>query len=268
MVLVLLGAGFASADEPPQVRARLVADTDRLEPGGTVHIGVLFEMAPGWHIYWSNPGDSGLATAVDLALPDGFEAAGLRWPTPIRFEQPGHLTGYGYEGTTLLAAEVALPREPTVGDLKVDADVSWLACREVCVLGSASLVDSWPLPVADAAFDRWRRELPGDDPPFEVSVTGGVDPGSRHGALSLWLRWPEPPDDIGFFPGDVEALRITDVRVQTRGSLTRVDLAVRLLDSGPDRPTGLAAVVAAGDPAEPRSSWEILVPIGVTPNTQ
>ena len=26
--------------------------------GGTVTLGLKFELAPGWHIYWSNPGDA------------------------------------------------------------------------------------------------------------------------------------------------------------------------------------------------------------------
>jgi hypothetical protein len=268
MAVLLMSTGAAAADQTSQVRARLVADTDRLVPAGSLQIGVLLEMAPGWHVYWRNPGDAGLATEVRLALPQGFEAGHLRWPAPLRFVQPGNLIGYGYEGSALLAAEVAVPRDLLLDDLMFAADVSWLACREVCVLGSASLVESWPLPVADVAFERWRRELPGDDPPFEVSVTGGVEPGSRQGVLSLWLQWPDPPGDVGFFPADAEAVKVSDVRVQTRGSLTRIDCSARLLESGSERPTGFAAVVAAGNAAEARSSWKILVPIGDALNTQ
>jgi DsbC/DsbD-like thiol-disulfide interchange protein len=258
---VLLGTSVAAADEPPRVWARLVADSARLEPGGDVRIGVLLEMEPGWHVYWKNPGDSGLATEVRWSLPSGFEASDLRWPTPIHFVQPGDLTAYGYEGSVLLASDVRVSTVPAGAAPKVAAEVSWLACRDVCVLGSASLEQSWPLPVAEAAFDRWQTELPGGYPPFSVSTTGGLAPGARKGELTIWLRWPEPPGDVDLFPDAGEALKVSNVKVQTRGSLTRVDLAVTVLGSGADRPDGLAAVVAAEAPARSRRSWKIAVPV-------
>jgi DsbC/DsbD-like thiol-disulfide interchange protein len=44
--------------------ARLVADVASVEPGTTFTTGIVLTMAPGWHIYWKNPGESGLATSI------------------------------------------------------------------------------------------------------------------------------------------------------------------------------------------------------------
>jgi DsbC/DsbD-like thiol-disulfide interchange protein len=175
--------------------------------------------------------------------------------------QPGDLTAYGYEGSVLLAADVRVSSVPMSEAPKVAAEVSWLACRDVCVLGSASLEQSWPLPVVEAAFGRWRSDLPVGDPPFSMSTTGGLAPGVRTGELTVWLQWPEPPGDVDLFPAAGASLKVSDVKVQTRGSLTRIDLTVTLLGSGSDRPAGLAAVAAAGGPAGSRRSWEISIPI-------
>jgi hypothetical protein len=102
-------AAVVGAADTPHVGARLVSDTASLEPGSTVRVGVLFEMEPGWHVYWKNPGDSGLATEVLLEPPVGFESMdradnkefhdsnGL--PQPILVDQDG-IVGHLYGAAT------------------------------------------------------------------------------------------------------------------------------------------------------------------------
>lgn len=258
---MLSAAAASAAAEAPLVQARLVVESAQLEPGDTLHIGVLFEIGPGWHIYWRNPGDGGLATDVRFELPDGLQARDLQWPAPIQFEQPGALTAYGYEGSVLLASEVDVVGGAPSRSMTVAAEVSWLACRDVCVLGSASLEETWPPPVDEAAFAQWRAGLPESDPPFGLSTTGGVGAGARTGQLSVWLQWPDPPAEVSFFPVAGDAVKVSDVRVRTRGSLTRVDLAVTVLGR---QPSGMTAVIAAADRAGLRRSWEVVVPMAAT----
>ena len=50
----------------------------------------------GWHVYWRNPGDSGLATALNWTLPPGVTAGELQWPYPHR-SQLGDIVNYGYD---------------------------------------------------------------------------------------------------------------------------------------------------------------------------
>ena len=78
------------AASPAQaVQAQILADVSTVSPGVPFHVGVLFKVADGWHIYWKNPGDAGLATAVQWQLPDGFSAGPLRWPQPKTSLSPG-----------------------------------------------------------------------------------------------------------------------------------------------------------------------------------
>ena len=80
---------------------------------------LLLSMDPDWHVYWKNPGDSGLPTTVDWDLPPGFTAGPLQWPVPERFESDGLVT-YGYSGKVLLfdgdtpARDCAQPGTPVV----------------------------------------------------------------------------------------------------------------------------------------------------------
>ena len=46
--------------------ATLVSDTDAVQPGTPVRVGLRLRMADGWHTYWKNPGDAGAAPTLDV----------------------------------------------------------------------------------------------------------------------------------------------------------------------------------------------------------
>lgn len=257
--LVLL-AGWVWAAEESHVRARLVADRMTQGPSPTGVVGVHFVMEPGWHIYWRNPGDAGLATTIEFAMPDGFEVGELTWPTPIAFTQPGDLAAYGYEGSVVLAAEVAAPVTWSGEPGALTASVSWLACKDVCVLGSAELKSEWPLTPSPDLFGDWGSQLPLPDGPFSLSVTGGLGPGDRRGRVSLWLEWDDPPGEVEFFPDTDDGLKITDARVQTRGRLTRIDFSASLIGGGQEV-NHVPSVVTATDVGGERTGWLFNAPL-------
>lgn len=121
------------------VTVRLAASTTGVEPGGTVRIGVEFVLAPGWHIYFRDPGDTGKATGVQLELPQGASAGPLLWEKPRRFSDAGFNT-FGYEGRTVIACDVQVPASAKPGDkLLLKAHVDWLACHDTCQPGSQDL---------------------------------------------------------------------------------------------------------------------------------
>ncbi len=244
-----------------RARVRLVTDTTEIEPGSTSYLGVVFEIEPGWHIYWRNPGGAGLATDIQWQLPEGFEAGDLQWPLPIAFTQSEGIPGYGYEGSVVLAAEV---RAPLDYDAKrphqIRAKVSWLACRGVCVLGAAELEGSLAaLPVDQEAFRGREEDLPRaadpGRPPFSVTTTGGF----ADGRLSLWLHWPTEPRLVEWFPDPSDALRVEEISVQTRGDLTRIDAVVRPLENATGATDRLDSLVVLTGPEGGRHGWELVV---------
>jgi len=90
------------------VEADLVADQAGVQAGKPVLVGLRLRMAPQWHTYWRNPGDSGLPTKVQWILPEGWKAGELQWPFP----QPlpvGPLMNYGYEDEVVLLAQLVPP---------------------------------------------------------------------------------------------------------------------------------------------------------------
>jgi len=142
LLAALLLTWSAWADGPPApkdlVKAELLAETASIAPGATLWVDLHLEIRPGWHIYWRNPGDSGLPTAIDWKLPRGFSAGHILWPVPEHFVQNG-IGNYGYAGTADLLVPITVPGELAARQARLEAEASWLACAEICIPGSAEL---------------------------------------------------------------------------------------------------------------------------------
>lgn len=105
---------------------------------GSDAVVVRFTIAPEWHMYWSNPGDSGAATRVIAALPQGWTSGAPRLPRP-QILGSGDERNYGYEKTFDVLVPVVAPvgREPPSFLVRVQAD--WMVCKDRCQTGKASL---------------------------------------------------------------------------------------------------------------------------------
>src|SRR6516162_5727787 len=189
-VLALVAASATApavrADGPPDpkdlVKAELVAETASVAPASTLWVDLHLAIAPGWHVYWRNPGDSGLPTAIDWRLPPGFSAGPISWPVPERFVQSG-IGNYGYSGATDLLVPIPVVKEVETGGTAVlAADASWLVCADICIPGGAALSLKLPIaaelaatdPGATALFAEARRRLP-FPAPFETRFAAGAD---------------------------------------------------------------------------------------------
>ncbi|HVU19157.1 MAG TPA: protein-disulfide reductase DsbD domain-containing protein, partial [Rhizomicrobium sp.] len=134
----------------PKVHARLIAERDAVQPGGTVTVALELDTRKGWHTYWSNPGGAGQATEILWTLPAGWKAGSIQWPTP-QAEAVGPIMDYGYEGKPWLLVDITAPEDAKPGDtVNLLAKAQWLVCAEVCVPEDATL--TLPMSVGDATF--------------------------------------------------------------------------------------------------------------------
>ena len=169
----MMGAGPQTVGS---ATVELIAETDQVAPGQTFYLGLNFELEPHWHIYWKNPGASGLPVEIKWELPEGFMAGEIQWPAPERIELGG-LISYGFEDTVTLIVPIRAPETLELGKtLSIKADVFWLICKEVCLPGDASFdldlvsgksaVKSAKAPVFAVA----REHLPDTEIPWKVSA--------------------------------------------------------------------------------------------------
>ncbi len=201
-------ADAATAESPSPVEASLLAAVDAPKPGQRFSIGVLLTTRPGWHTYWINPGDSGLATRVRFTAPKGFEVGPLRWPAPQAFDQPGGFVCYGYSGTVLLTASVATPPDWAGGDASFTADVSWLCCEKVCLPGSAKLALHLPSAGSPDLFKTWSERIPRPLGATDRQAMVVTRVGERISRYELPLVLPAGASELHFFPDADEAVKV------------------------------------------------------------
>lgn len=148
------------------VRASLVAEPAAVAGAQPFTLAVRMQIKPGWHVYWRNPGDSGLPPEVTWTLPAGFNASAIRWPAPERIPI-ATLMNYGYEGeVTLLVPVTPPPSLDPANPVQIQAKLTYLVCETECVPGSADLALTLPVgkaepdPANAALFARARAALP------------------------------------------------------------------------------------------------------------
>lgn len=244
---------FAQPVYQAHTEVSLLTDVAVVQPGTPFWVGVRMRMDDGWHVYWKNPGDSGLAPSIGWQLPPGFSAGEIEWPYPARILS-GPLTSFGYEEEVILWSRIFPPADLPVGETTVAAEVEWLACKVGCLPGKGQLRVSLPVdvkaprphPEGIAALEKSRRLWPTDFSPWSISVRG------EPGVFVFHFFSPDPNAVLG----DVEFFPDSDTWIDHAGPQdlsqdpTGYRLTVRqssLLEKTPSRLTGVLTQSAGWD---------------------
>lgn len=223
--LVLAAGALAQTDHAAtaEVKVRLLSPASSVQPGQKLLLALEQRIAPHWHTYWINPGDSGQATSIDWSLPPGAKAGPIQWPTPERIDI-GPLSNYGYSDQVLLLSEVQLPADLKPGaTVRLSASVSWLVCKDVCIPQEAELALNLPVAAEAVAsaeaslIERTKAALPGAAP-WPVQVVQASE--------GLRISWPADADEkpsAQFFAGTWGQVRHASAQVlQREGSQWRL----------------------------------------------
>jgi len=156
--LLFSWVGFAQAQVPAgistpigiiassqNVEITLISERAAVQAGDVFHVAIRQKIAPDWHTYWRNPGDSGEPTYLNWTLPDGVKAGEIKWPAPTAIPF-GPLVNYGFSKSVVLPVEVQIPASAKPGtsiSLKIDA--TWLECADVCIPGEGSVAITLPV---------------------------------------------------------------------------------------------------------------------------
>ncbi|MFN3837157.1 MAG: protein-disulfide reductase DsbD family protein [Brevundimonas sp.] len=238
-----------------RIQAELVPLSQWVAPGSTTVVAVRQTIAPGWHTYWRNPGDSGGATSLAWTLPPGVTADPILWPLPSR-QRLMSLMNYGYSGQVLLPVPIHVPASARPGEvLTLTADALFLVCSDrMCVPEPLTL--SLALPVREGAAPLatpWGAEIESlvETAPRPAGIEARLSP--QDGRLILTATGgPLAGADVGqayFYP--YEGGRIDHAAVQPgrvgQGGVTLI------LTPGRDAGTTPLSGVLATD----KGAWEI-----------
>jgi DsbC/DsbD-like thiol-disulfide interchange protein/cytochrome c biogenesis protein CcdA len=216
LLVAFLGAFLAGAPVSAQlapgeqaIEIELVPEGRTVAPGGTVTVAFAMRPRPGWHGYWTNPGDAGRPDSVEWRLPPGVSAGALRYPVPERLVIAG-LMNYVFERDYALLAELRVPAGAAPGStFPVAARLDYLACTdEICVPQRSEVATELRIGAPSAenreAIDRHRRALPqplGSEARFAL----------ENGRLRLAIPLPAstPLDQPYFYPSTLNAFSYT-----------------------------------------------------------
>ena len=150
-VMVPLRAGLAAmvlaASLVPQARAqdaspwlkdghsavRLLAGS---RSGAVLLGGIAFQLQPGWHTYWRNPGDSGVPPRFDFGKSENIEAVTVLWPAPMKFADGAGGISLGYQKQVVLPLRIVAKNADRPVMLR--ADISYAVCEKLCIPVEAS----------------------------------------------------------------------------------------------------------------------------------
>ena len=255
----------ATAWAAAKTQASLVVGSEVARPGETVWVGVHLRMAPRWHTYWRNAGESGSPTTIEWTLPAGVKAGEILWPVPETFKSGGMVT-YVYHDQTVLLIPLTLDSTVPAGRLELKAKVSWLECEELCVPGKGQVAASLTVgpdskPSADAPMiEAWRQKLPRTNPGlgarafWEKEAVGDERP--------VVIEWAASPGVSGdFLPLASETFDVSGETKSLPAEAGKIRLrkVVKKLEGG--WPTDLAGVVTqkSGDQT---AAFEVRLPLG------
>lgn len=213
-LLIGLGLFLAATRLPaqpvsrPHVDAELVCETLSVHSGKPFYVALRLMMEDGWHTYWRNPGDAGMATSIEWRLPEGWSAGEIQWPSPEQLGKAPEVS-YGYSGAILLPVEITPAAGLKPGEtFQIGASASWLVCKEVCIPGEADL--ALRLPAASTPADQqseWSRGIASARARVPVPLKGWSARASRSGeGFILRLAPSDPglsiPSSAIFFAGE------------------------------------------------------------------
>ena len=137
--LQIVGDGGPGPVKAQHLTAELVSLSPAIAPGGTLQAGLVLTLEEHWHVYWLNAGDSGEPPKITWTLPEGITAGPMQFPNP----QPPSPRPRSWTSATKTKSPSPSTSPPPAslkpGPIHLDAKVTWLVCREVCIPGKAHL---------------------------------------------------------------------------------------------------------------------------------
>ena len=136
--LKVYGDGGPGPVQAQHLTVALVSQAPNIAPGGTLQVGLAFTLEPHWHVYWINAGDSGEPPHITWTLPAGITTGPMQFSIPERLPL-GPLMDFGYENSVAFPVQLTAAPNTKTGPAHLDAKITWLVCREVCIPGKAHL---------------------------------------------------------------------------------------------------------------------------------
>ncbi len=121
----------------------------------------------------------------------------------------------------LLWTSVEVPSDAELNsNFQIDAKVSWISCKEICIPGKANLkfdtkISDLRKPVDTALFSEWQNSLPhilsDSEIPFNVEVST-VNSDEDRALIGVTLAFKSNAKKIEYYPNPVDSLVVQNLK--------------------------------------------------------
>lgn len=273
-VVALCASSFAqpAPDGNRLVSVSAVSDTTAVEAGKPFRVAVTLTTEPHWHIYWLYPGDSGQPTEIKFELPAGFTASELQWPTPSKFELPGPIFNFGYEGAATFIATITPPADTQDKEVKIGVKADWLVCDPArCVPGGGAATLSLPVgkaaPANEKLFAAAAKNIPGETGLKQVSAnTTPTENGFKYETkLSVQAIEPMELRKTDWFIAIPEGYEQVGRSIQRSMGNLSMEVEFRKLAGNNATPARIYSVIALTDSSQNRSGFSLWLDVSGKP---
>jgi thiol:disulfide interchange protein DsbD len=191
LALLIATSAFAKP-----VEVKLVAEIETVDNSNSFWVALDHSLQSGWHTYWKNPGQAGMAPQISWHLPAGFQVEEVVFPTPEKFNT-GDIVTFGYKDDFILLAKITAPKD-FKGKPDISCDISFVVCSEESCLPQevhATLEERDGLETKKL-FTQARENLP---------LQKSFEPATLQGELVVF-KLPVNTDSVQFFPEESDCI--------------------------------------------------------------
>jgi len=113
------------------ISTELILPRKYATPGQLRQVIIKTTLKKGWHTYWKNPGESGLAPEFSLSG-EHYELKKIHFPIPLYY-QKSEIINYIYKNEVLFVADLLIKKSAPKGKLHLQGSANFLVCENSCI---------------------------------------------------------------------------------------------------------------------------------------
>lgn len=178
--ILLLALSFLSITSWAQGAKNETTSAQVIKMGDAPLLVVTINHDTGWHTYWKNPGDSGIASQFKFNLGDKEQVLeAYEWPVPEKHIEAGDILTIGYENIQHFFFKI--PSTLLGKDLGVKAN--FLICKDVCIPGEGIV----SVKLQEGSFESTRKAAPFPESEIKAAFNKLPKPASAPKGLEYYL---------------------------------------------------------------------------------
>lgn len=273
----LTGAAAAQATaESGHAKVTVIFERSAATPGDSFLGALKLDLADGWHVYWRNPGDSGLPPTAEWTETPGITFGEFRYPVPHAIPL-ATLMNYGYEHQVVLPFQVTIADDVKPGtEIPVAGKIEYLICADVCIPEGVSLSTTLKIAATPEPDTDGSTIIAETLPHIPVAMTGKAtvertEKGFRISAVDTGVAGAVPDaKEIRFFPDGPEVSHPAKQTVKTGPEGVSIEIVAS--DFAKEGDQNINGIIAITDGKGFARGWEVQaapgpLPVGVDAKT-